>query len=480
MKPFKDEIDDALRRKLRSSLEDFESEPDAALDRKMYKLLQKTPLWRNASVWTLVAAILFCGAVLLSYKMLLPSEQTAHRSQHSPSKVKKVNGSRSSPGHRTMQAKAQTRVAAIPDEPGNNPARTNEKKDAGRLRAGNAETISATTASAGAHLSEDLTRAPQVRATDLVVQGKQITTSGQKTVTAKESVETAWKEKKEAIQEYLLDAVPVDVFDRKITTSRELNVSELRESDFKLLTPVSSFQNKHQLTLPAIRYAGKEITASIVKDNQSTIHKTQHTGWSEAGKLSFIFNAISFQTVQQVRILPRSESRIQDVALPRAFSTLGYKIGAGATKDGFQVMANFSRINTQLGYAFSSDEYKIIETAPNEYEIQRLANKQYYSRSVHLVGIGIKKQIDFKSRLLGQLYSNVGAEYTRSLSPGSGGFLFANLSSGKRFTLNSSLSISAGPYFEYCFGKMNAAEGQIGIRPSQVGLLLTWKFSKPE
>lgn len=483
MKPFNDEINDALRRKLRSSLEDFESKPDAAFDRKMYKLLKKTPSWRTASVWILAGVLLFCGAVLLSYEMFLSSDKTASRSANSRSKVVKVEGHRSFGRQTNVQGKPQPSVTAIRDKPGTNPDQKNGKQNAGPLPTRRVGIFSGTTAGGSSvHLPEDSIREPQIRATeqDLPVNGAIIHISEQKPVVVQEKGNASRHEKQEAVPEHLLHTATADVGDLETATVRDIKFAGLAERGWKLLTPATPVQYMHQLTLPAILYTSRKPAASFVKAHETKIRRRHYIDWAEAGKLSFIFNATSFQSVQQVKILPRSESRIQDVAFPQIFSALGYKLGAGAEKHGFQLTANFSRINTQLGYAFASDDYKIVETAPNEYQIRRLTNKWYHSRSVNLVGLGIKKQIDFKSRLFGQLYSNVGAEYTKTLSPGSRGFLFANVSSGKRFTLNSSLSVSVGPYFEYCFGKMNAADGQIGIRPSQIGLLLGWKFSKVE
>lgn len=141
-------------------------------------------------------------------------------------------------------------------------------------------------------------------------------------------------------------------------------------------------------------------------------------------------------------------------------------------------MVNFSRLHLQSYYQYSTDQYAVIENGSNQYAIQRLGDADTTNLSLNLLGLGVRKQIQFGGGILGRLFATAGLEYTRSLRARRQDLLFVNFTGGKKVAVSPQLSLTVGPYVEYSFTRLRVAE-QLKSRPYQIGLSVGLQLNRP-
>ncbi|MDQ6480536.1 hypothetical protein [Dyadobacter sp. LHD-138] len=458
MKPFEEEINDAIRRKLQSSLTDFERKPDADMDHKMYQMLKKAPYWKQPyMLWGLVGLLLFVGAGVFIYKEQLQSDQPVGVAANARQSVAMIDR-KTLPEIPNLGQPIVEAYQGIPNGKTLDNNSVTEKQKADR---------------AGANVRPNIT---------LLSDTDKQQEAGRSSAHIKEvnypiDQQTIKPGKNLYAGQKLTPEAQTDSKENEGDITGK-GVRKRSTSSIELLSLRSTLANGSKMNLPEIGYPKSEDLASFARVKPDSLHRKLYIDLSALKKMTFVFTVTPFQTLQQVSVLSREGYRIQNVELAGTLSTLGYKFGAGLQKGGFQLLVNFSRINTHLNYAYASAEFKVVEKPLNDFEIKRLGVVKSESKSSNLLGLGAKKQIDFTSRQLGWLYTTVGVEYSRFLGQNSGGLLFLNFSSGKSFLIHSSTNMSVGPYFEYSFGRIKAADQQITIGPSQVGLSIQLKLGQ--
>ncbi|TLV01526.1 hypothetical protein [Dyadobacter luticola] len=185
---------------------------------------------------------------------------------------------------------------------------------------------------------------------------------------------------------------------------------------------------------------------------------------------AWLFNVVATHTFQSIYLLPSAQSRILKVSFPNSVGNLGYKFSAGVQAGGFQVLLNYSHLRWKAEYVFAVDEFKADEYASKKYVFERLGVAQTVANKLDIIGVGVNKQLNFKSRHLGRTFGQFGFAYARPLQAGSQNFLSGNISAGKKIMLNAKTDLTIGPYFEYHFMKVQTDQPSIKARPNQLGL----------
>ncbi len=212
------------------------------------------------------------------------------------------------------------------------------------------------------------------------------------------------------------------------------------------------------------------------KQHRRKLHSqsaTNNTGYT------WLVSVVPLTTLQRVVLLPKADSRVQDVIFPNGLTqTSGFKASLGIEKKGVQATLNVSQFHLRSYYQYSTDQYVVDENATNQYTIKRLGVTDTTNFSVQTIGLSLRKQIHFGSPLVGRLFTTIGAEYAHSFAGPTNQFFFVNLTAGKHITLSRQAALSIGPYLDYSFTQLLTAN-QLRVRPYQVGLSIGLRLGHP-
>jgi hypothetical protein len=143
---------------------------------------------------------------------------------------------------------------------------------------------------------------------------------------------------------------------------------------------------------------------------------------------------------------------------------------------GYQLLVNYSHLQYQTEYLYASEEFAA-EPVNASYQFKRLGTARTVKSAFDIIGVAVKKNIDFETKALGALYAQFGMEYSRSVPGQDQQFLSASASVGKRIFTGPRASMVIGPFFEYNIIRIRTSEENIKIRPNQVGISLGLRFA---
>jgi len=435
MKSFDDELNDAIQKALHDSFENFEREPGASIDQKIYEALDKPSRVRPLLLFAAAILLLGFGVVEMrdhytSFRSITDSRPTDQTLEESTS-VLLLHGN----------------IVVSADQPSHSPNNTH------------------------ANLAKPSIRKPQ------------------KTVAP---VKTAHihpdrEHGKPAFEKIWAIAAPVFPAKNKLPSVTNSEYSLPVQTTSSPVNHVSAIAPGYpspllvDLDMPEISDVSHVGDSTLqAPANQSVEEKLDFPRYQPSGKKSFawLFNLMATNTFQSIYLLPNAESRILKVSFPVSTANLGYKLSAGFQTVGFQWLFHYSHLSWKAEYIYAIDEFKANEDGANRYVFERLGKAEIVTSKVQLAGIGIKKQFDFNGRRTGRFFTQIGIDYSRQLQSGGQNFMTGAISAGKALTVNKTTDLTIGPYFEYNFYKVQTAEYSIKVRPNQVGLSVGLRINR--
>ncbi|MGG7665253.1 hypothetical protein [Dyadobacter sp. BHUBP1] len=437
MKSFDDELNDAIRKALHDSFENFERKPRASIDQKIYNTLDKPARVRPLLLSTAAVLLLLLGFGVkeiseryASFRSITHSRVT-DRGLKENATVVPLHGSivvsADQPSHHENATQANAAKTTI-----RRPLKTTDpEKPANTLREHSKPVLNKVHTGAS----------PAPRAQN-------------HTLLFKESGHT----------------LPVQMLGSPVnpTNMHTITAGHLTPFPIDLAMPeISRVVNAGDSTLQA-------------PEPQPVREKLDFPRYQPSDKKSFawLFNLSATNTFQSIYLLPNAESRILKVSFPVSAANLGYKLSAGFQTLGFQWLFHYSHLSWKAEYVYAIDEFKADEQGANRYVFERLGKAETVTSKVELAGIGIKKQFDFKGKRTGRFFARIGADYSRQLQSSGQDFVTGAISAGKIFTVNKTTDLIIGPYFEYNFNKVPTAEYSIKVRPNQVGLSVGLRINR--
>lgn len=194
-------------------------------------------------------------------------------------------------------------------------------------------------------------------------------------------------------------------------------------------------------------------------------------------RLYFLLEAAPSKQYYNVQLRSGQETRIQDVSFSSPQLAIGYKISAGVQKSGWQLLLHYNRLNGRIDYESATDKFVTIETGPGQYKVERLGELKTLRVPSSTIGFGLKKRLDFRLPIVGNLFGTLGGEYARQLGGTNAFLLMASASAGKDFALTPKIALSVAPHFDYGLNKLSFVNGQMQLRQFQYGLSIGLKLS---
>ncbi|MCF2519173.1 hypothetical protein [Dyadobacter sp. CY351] len=425
MKSSDDELNDAIKNALKTSLGNFERKPGASLDERIYKKLGHKP--SRKPLWAAFGLLAVIGVLSLWYV-------NAGRKEIGAVSTKPVTGN--------------VTPKALPEQ---NKAKINVKNQ-GR------ETVLNTTAEAPSAIIDD----PKVVSENRVAVKKKarIQSENQSPATQSGTLDLPQNTKTNAQQ---IASADEQAYGNFVAPTHIGNIH------------VTELDLHHVLKYPALPLP--MITAPLLATTpdsilQNVADKKSAGSWKPA----MLVNFSGTNTSQSVYLLPSAHSRILKVSFPNSLANIGYKIGVGMQVKSYQLMLNYSHLQYQTEFVYALEEFTAVPTNAS-YNFRRLGAARVVKSAFDVVGLAARKHFDFETKPLGALYAQIGMEYSRSVSGSDQQLLAATIAAGKRIFTGPKATILIGPFFEYNIIRMLTAEENVKIRTNQVGISLGLKFN---
>jgi hypothetical protein len=436
MKSFDDELNDAIRKALHDSFENFEKKPGASIDQKIHDALDRPsrirPLWLFAAATLLL--LLGFGVTEMherytSFRAITHSQPTREEPKESATVV---------PLHGSILVNA--------DQP------TDQKKGSH-------------TNPPKAPIRRPLKKAAPLKTTEILHAHAKPATGK---VRHDAGLVFTAHNRPVPVMAHTGYALPAQKQESRIAHANPITIGEPAPLPVDLAMPeISSMKSA-------------EDSVSNVPAHEAAREKLDLPRYQPPGKKSFawLFNLTATNTFQSIYLLPNAESRILKVSFPVSTANLGYKFSAGFQTLGFQWLFHYSHLSWKAEYIYAIDEFKADEEGANRYVFERLGKAETVTSKAELAGIGIKKQFDFKGKRTGRFFAQMGLDYSRQLQSSGQDFVTGTISAGKVFAVNKTTDLVIGPYFEYNFNKVATAEYSIKVRPNQAGLSVGLRINR--
>jgi hypothetical protein len=205
----------------------------------------------------------------------------------------------------------------------------------------------------------------------------------------------------------------------------------------------------------------------IAKPGKQPVWALQKKNWN------ILIGFSPMNTFQVVRVTPQQQTAYQNFSFPTNFTRekMAYKSHAGIEHRGFQFLLHYSQVSQSFDYELATKDF-ILDNHGNP--IRKGLHKERDAR-LHLVGAGLRKNFEFNSLGLKDVFISTGLDFSRELSSKQNA-QWATIGAGKQIRLNHNTSLLAGPYVEYSLHKWATHDAGLRVQPYQVGFSMIIKY----